>query len=148
MMLSHTAEYALRIVVFLAGRAEAPVRIDEIAAALRIPRNYLSKIVHRLAREGVLQSTRGKGGGFQLARPADQLPLLDVIALFDSVGPERRCLLGREVCSDRSACEAHASWKDVADRIAAFFSQTTVADLSAGPRSARAGPDSRPVARR
>jgi Rrf2 family protein len=129
MMLSHTAEYALRTVVFVAARGDAPARIDEISAALDIPRNYLSKTLHRLAQGGVLHSARGRGGGFRLARPADQIPLLDVITLFDHVGPERRCLLGREVCSDRNACEAHASWKEVAGRLAAFFNQTTVADL-------------------
>jgi Rrf2 family protein len=129
MMLSQTAEYALRTVVFVAAQGDQPVRIDEMAAALGIPRNYLSKTVHRLARGGVLHSARGRGGGFRLARPAEKLGLLDVIALFDQVGAERRCLLGRDVCSDRNPCEAHASWKEVATHLATFFSQTTVADL-------------------
>ena len=49
MMLSQTAEYALRTVVFVAAQGDQPVRIDEMAAARGIPRNYLSKTVHRLA---------------------------------------------------------------------------------------------------
>lgn len=142
MILSHTAEYALRTVAFLARRGDAPVRIDEIATALALPRNYLSKILYRLAQAGLLISSRGRGGGFRLARPADQLRLLDVITLFDQVGPERRCLLGREACNDRNPCEAHASWKEVAVRVAAYFSGTTVADLAASP-----GGRTRPVSR-
>jgi len=136
-MLSQTAEYALRTVVFVAGQGDQPVRIDEMAVALDIPRNYLSKTVHRLARGGVLHSARGRGGGFRLARPPDRVGLLDVIGLFDQVGPERRCLLGRDVCSDRNPCEAHASWKEIATHISAFFSQTTIADLVG--RSSRRG---------
>jgi Rrf2 family protein len=147
MILSQTAEYALRTVVFVAGQGDQPVRIDEMAAALGIPRNYLSKTVHRLARGGVLQSARGRGGGFRLARPADKVGLLDVISHFDHVGPERRCLLGRDVCSDRSPCEAHARWKEVAAHLATFFNQTTVADLVARS-SRRDGPVTSHLARR
>ena len=60
-MLSRTAEYALRAVLFLADRGE-PTNVELIAERLDVPRNYLSKILHRLAREGVLSSTRGQGG--------------------------------------------------------------------------------------
>ncbi len=138
-MLSQTAEYALRTVVFLADRGETPVRIDEIAAVLDIPRNYLSKTLHRLAQEGLLTSARGRGGGFRLAMRPDQIRLLDVVELFDHIGPERRCLLGQDVCTDQQACAAHATWKEVAARIAAFFSGTTVADLTGGAAVRRAG---------
>jgi Rrf2 family protein len=136
-MLSQTAEYALRTVVFLADRSNAPVRIDEIAAELRIPRNYLSKILHRLAREGILTSARGRGGGFRLAAPAGRISLLRVVERFDHIGARRRCLLGQKACSDEHACEAHAAWKEVGTRITAFFAGTTVADLArSAPASA------------
>jgi len=136
-MLSQTAEYALRTVVFLADRSDVPVRIDEIAAALDIPRNYLSKVLHRLAQESILTSARGQGGGFRLASPADRIRLLDVVEPFDHLGSQRRCLLGREVCNDQRACEAHAAWKEVGTRVAAFFAGTTVADLAGGTGARR-----------
>ena len=129
-MLSQTAEYALRAVLYLAERSDdGTVRVGEMAQALRIPRNYLSKILHRLARAGVLASTRGKTGGFQLAVAADRLRLSEIVAPFDRVDERRRCLLGRPQCSDRTACAAHSRWKDVADTVATFFRETTVAEL-------------------
>ena len=131
-MLSQTAEYALRTVVFLADRTERPVRIDEIAAALGIPRNYLSKVLHRLAQESILTSSRGQGGGFRLATAPERIRLLDVVEPFDHIGSQRRCLLGRETCSDQRACEVHEAWKEVGGRVAAFFAGTTVADLAGG----------------
>ena len=130
-MLSQTAEYALRTVLYIAGHADkGPARAEGIAAALQIPHNYLSKTLHRLAQAGVLTSTRGRGGGFLLARRADLIPLIDVVGLFDRMEPGRQCLLGRPVCSDRHACEAHGQWRDVSERVARFFSETTIADLA------------------
>jgi Rrf2 family protein len=132
-MLSQTAEYALRAVLYLAERTEGPpVRVGDMARALRIPRNYLSKTLHLLARAGILTSARGKTGGFRLALPPERLRLSAVITLFDRLEERRRCLLGRPQCSDRTACAAHTRWKEVADALAAFFHQTTVADLLAG----------------
>jgi Rrf2 family protein len=129
-MLSQTAEYALRAVLHISQHGvDRPVRVGEIAAALRIPHNYLSKILHQLARHGVLVSLRGKAGGFQLAVAPDRLPLSQVVTLFDRVEERRRCLLGRPQCSDRTACAAHTRWKAVGDTVAEFFRETTVADL-------------------
>ena len=132
-MLSQTAEYALRAVLYLAQYSGSrPLRVSEVADALRIPRNYLSKILHRLARGGVLVSLRGKAGGFQLAVRPDRVALSAVITPFDRVQERRRCLLGRPQCTDGRACAVHSRWKDVADRVAEFFRDTTVADLLGG----------------
>jgi Rrf2 family iron-sulfur cluster assembly transcriptional regulator len=104
------------------------VRVDDIAGALNTPRNYLSKTLHALARAGVLQSTRGPKGGFQLSAAPDRLWLSEVIAPFQPVG-ERRCLVGRENCSEADPCRAHHRWSQVAAGVEAFFAQTSVADL-------------------
>lgn len=132
-MLSHTAEYALRAALYLAEHGQGRlVQVGEIAGALRIPRNYLSKILHALTRQGVLRSTRGKSGGFQLARKPEGLYLVQVVGPFGSLGEKRHCLLGRTQCTDRTACAAHARWKEVADRMAVFFRKTTLAELVGG----------------
>lgn len=129
-MLSQTAEYALRAVLYLAENADGePVSVDAVAEALSLPRNYLSKTLHALAKAGVLASSRGPGGGFQLAVPADRLSLFDVVTIFDDLDSRRQCLLGRSRCSDESPCPAHEQWKAVAEQVATFFRETTVADL-------------------
>jgi Rrf2 family protein len=132
-MLSQTAEYALRAVLYIAADSSGqPVRVAEMAAELAIPQNYLSKILHLLARNGALTSVRGKHGGFRLAVAPERLTLYRVVGLFDRVDDRRRCLLGRPQCSDRTACAAHTRWKDVAERLVTFFRETTVADLQLG----------------
>jgi len=131
-MLSQTAEYALRAVLYVAQHGDRLVQVGEMAQALRIPRNYLSKIVHVLARAGVLESTRGKSGGFRLAKAPDRLFVVQVVSRFDRLDEVRHCLLGRPQCSDRTACAAHTRWKEVAERVAEFFRETTVAELLQG----------------
>ncbi|MEK6609307.1 MAG: Rrf2 family transcriptional regulator [Gemmatimonadota bacterium] len=131
-VLSQTAEYALRATLYLAERQRRrPVPVGQMARALGIPQNYLSKTLHVLARSGVLTSLRGKGGGFQLASPPERIPLLDVVAPFDRLEERRQCLLRRRECSDGRACAAHSRWKSVAGQVSDFFRITTIADITA-----------------
>lgn len=135
-MLSQTAEYALRAVLHLAAApASGPVHVATIAEALEVPQNYLSKVLHALARQGVLSSVRGPHGGFALARDPARLTLAEVIERFDPV--HDRCLLMRRQCSDSDPCIAHFEWKQVANRIRSFFRETTVADLLANAAGSR-----------
>ena len=127
--LSDTAEYALKAAIHLARREDEWVRVDEIAEATKVPRNYLSKTLHVMAREGLLRSSRGPQGGFRLARPAAETTVLSVVGLFEDVGPGRRCVLGRPQCSDARPCAAHWRWKPVAEQIRDFFNGTTLAEL-------------------
>jgi Rrf2 family protein len=85
--------------------------------------------MQELARAGVLSSSRGKHGGFQLAKPASELSLLAIVGRFDQIAERRSCLLGRPECSDRLACAAHWRWKAVSEQVATFFSETTVEQL-------------------
>jgi len=131
MILSQTAVYALKAVMYLAeAQKDTPVRVDDIAEALSVPRNYLSKILHVLGRAGLLESTRGPHGGFCLAGPAEDVLLTDVISHFDDVSETTGCLLGRERCSDSDPCAAHARWKDVSTAVRGFLSETSIEDLA------------------
>lgn len=132
MIFSQTSRYALRATAFLAERVadERPTPVAEIAAALDVPRNYLSKILHQLARSGVLVSERGPRGGFRLASPPEAIRLLDVVEPVEPRSTERNCLLGRPTCSDETPCAAHAHWRELSDAVERFLSETTVAELT------------------
>lgn len=135
-MFSDTAEYALRAVLYLAEyQGSGPRPAAEIAERLQVPGNYLSKILHALARAGVIRSLRGKGGGFELNGSPQEISLLSVVSVFDSIDARRRCLLGREECSDERACPVHARWGKLGEEIARFVRETTLADLAKHPTS-------------
>lgn len=135
MILSQTAVYALKAALCL---AEAPperrLRVDDIASRLGVPRNYLSKIMHALARDGVFTSSRGPRGGFALARPAVDVKLSDVVAPFGAASFDSGCLLGRPECSDANPCAAHERWKGVVASVRSFMGDTSIADLATSSR--------------
>lgn len=141
-MLSQTAEYALRAAVHLAERhGTGPIRVDDIASELDVPRNYLSKILHILAKAELLRSTRGPNGGFELAEPPAKTPLIEVVRHFDPAlaSEGSACLLGREACRDDDPCAAHDRWGAVRTQVQSFFQNTTLGNLVRREPVARAG---------
>jgi len=127
-MLSQTSRYAFHALILIAqsgGQANA----REIAERAGIPANYLSKILHTLTRRQVLSSSRGVGGGFQLARPPQAIRLIEVIEAFEDAQFFARCLLGRDTCPDGQPCAAHALWVPIVEQARQFFETTTLADL-------------------
>jgi Rrf2 family protein len=129
MWLNSTAQNALRAVLFIAeAEGVEPVRVDDVAAALECPRNYLSKTLHTLTRAGVLTSLRGRHGGFRLADAPSALVLSRVIGPFQPAG-ERRCLLGQSHCGIAPTCFVHDRWTHVASQVEDFFGKTTIAEL-------------------
>jgi len=136
--LPQTAEYALRAVSYIAEHEYAgPVPVSAIAAALDAPQNYLSKTLHQLGAQGVLQSTRGAQGGYRLAARPGKLRLEEIVGPF--LAPtERRCIMGRTHCRDDVPCGAHLRWKEVNDTARAFFAELTLADLLSGAAPPRA----------
>ena len=123
-------------------RGEGPLRVGDIASDLDVPRNYLSKILHVLARAGVFSSTRGPGGGFELVRDPHMVLLADLVRPFEPklMIPESVCLLGRERCQDDDPCAAHERWKHVRIAIQTFFSDTTLGDLALSRPATRRSP--------
>ena len=125
-MLSRTSEYALRAMIYLASHQQDwPICGKDIAQATDVPRKYLSKILADLVRADILQSTRGKSGGFNLLRGAKQTFLFDILAPFESF-ENRRCLYATRDCNQANPCEAHAEWKRVLDAEQRFLRKTTL----------------------
>lgn len=131
-MLSVTAEYALRAMVFLARNSEDwPIPGPQIAEAARVPRKYLSAVLADLVREGLLEGTRGKSGGFRLARSARRIRLADIVRSFEPVNSHRRtCPFGNTVCNDINPCGAHDRWKGVKSALEQFLKETTLEDVA------------------
>ncbi len=111
-----------------------PTKVDDIARKLDVPRNYLSKILHTLARAGFLSSMRGPGGGFTMAQPPASIRLLDIIRHFEGRDGEHTCLMGNKRCQDDEPCAAHDRWAVVKKHVTTFLSDTTILDLMASQR--------------
>jgi Rrf2 family protein len=143
MIYSRSSEYAIRACVRL---AQAPtgkcVMAKDIAREEDIPVHFLAKILQELARKGLLRSTKGPSGGFCLNGPARKLRLVDIVEAVDGLESYDRCLAGKPVCSDRTACAMHEGWMGLRSRIMKYLGGSSVGDLARASASSGA---SRPV---
>ncbi|RDE08583.1 RrF2 family transcriptional regulator [Pelagibacterium lacus] len=140
-MLSQKAKYALRALVALARAPQGkPLVISEIAHSQRIPKKFLEQILLGLKHQGILDSRRGKGGGYVLLKPADQISYGEVLRAIDgplaplpclSVTAYRKCA----DCIDEASCETRRVFADVAAQTRLLLDTRTIADAIAEPKS-------------
>lgn len=133
-MLSQTAEYALRAVVFLASSGAEPRTTQQIAKATRVRREYLSKVLQILRRAKLVAARPGQGGGFMLTRDANRVTVLDVVGAVDPLRRFTRCPL-RLVSHEFELCPLHAQLDAAMHDVQAAFGRTTIANLLATPPS-------------
>jgi Rrf2 family protein len=143
-VLSQTGIYALQAVVHLAQQStDTSVSAALMARRLSVPPNYLAKVLHRLTREGLLDSIRGTRGGYRLAMLPHDLSVEDVVAPFEELRTPVVCILGGP-CDEDAPCVAHArrlEWTEARRRL---LRQTKVVDLL--PEERTGNQDGRPAA--
>jgi len=130
-MFSRTAEYAVRAMVFLAN--QPPGRLTgarEVSEAEQIPGAFLWKILQNLARRKLIRSFKGVRGGYELARPAAEITLEDIVEATDGQDVVTGCVLGLAECSEENPCPLHNSWRDIKAKLTEMLEQTTLADLA------------------
>ncbi len=125
-----SSEYAFCILGTLAREERKVVRTEDIASGLGIPADYAAKVLQQLRRAGFLESQRGRGGGFRLARDPREITLLEVVRAIEGEPAERRrCLLAQEPCHDDVGCLLHRYRKELARTRERILGGFTVADL-------------------
>lgn len=129
-MFSRTVDYALRAALYLAG--ESPRTTDEVAAATRVPKAYLSKVLQGLARAGLVRSRRGVGGGMTLARAPETMTILEVVNAVEPIGRIETCPLGLPA-HGRDLCPLHRRLDDALASVESAFAGTTLAEVLAEP---------------
>lgn len=114
MIFSRSTQYAIQALVVLATQPRGSYMMSRaLAARLGLPEAYLSKIMVRFAQAGMLESTRGRQGGYRLRLSPHQVSLRQVADLLSAGRLSRECLLGLKDCSDENACAMHCQWKPV-----------------------------------
>ncbi len=133
--LTQKAKYALKALVFLAkARESGPVLITRIAESEGIPRKFLELILLELKNNGVLQSKKGRGGGYWLARPPEDIYLGHVIRIFEGALAPLPCASKRyyrrcEECADEATCEVRAVMLEVKQVTLRVLDTTSVRDM-------------------
>ncbi|MSR30848.1 MAG: Rrf2 family transcriptional regulator [Gemmataceae bacterium] len=133
-MFSQTVEYALRAVVFLAKTAPASSICAEIAAATKVPRPYMAKVLQSLVKGGVLRSQRGVGGGISMRIPPADLTLFTVVNAVEPFKRIKHCPL-ELVSHGVKLCSLHSRVDKALEMVEQAFAATTLAEILAEPAS-------------
>jgi Rrf2 family nitric oxide-sensitive transcriptional repressor len=104
-MLSKTAEYALRAVACLGSQVGQSLSADTLAEQTKVPRRYLTRVLQDLAAAGLVTSRPGPGGGYELAKPTEEVTILDVVNTVSPIERIRSCPLGLK--SHTALCPLH-----------------------------------------
>ncbi|MBZ0265805.1 Rrf2 family transcriptional regulator [bacterium] len=139
-MLTTTTEYAIRALVYLSkGDKDGFILGRDLSKMADIPSNYMAKILVTLNRSSILEATRGRGGGYKLRRPADEIYLMEVAKILEGNAAIPECILDHtKICTDKKPCGAHSGWRKVRKTYIHFLENTTIADLATNHELAKA----------
>jgi len=130
MLLSRKCVYGLRAVLYIAkNNNDGYVPISEISENLEISFHFLTKILQILTQNNIMESYRGPSGGINLAKPATEIKIIDIIRFIDGDQVFHQCILGLPDCNDAQPCPLHDQWTSYCKSLKDNFSKMTVSDL-------------------
>lgn len=131
MRLTQHTDYGLRLLMYVALKNGQRCTIREAAESFAISRNHLMKIASLLQHHGVLNATRGKGGGLQLAKPANSLRLGDLVQTLEPDMALAECLGENNQCVVTSQCLLIGVLSDALQEFLRSLNQYTLEDICA-----------------
>lgn len=140
MLLSQASRYGLKGLVFLAQQpAGTVVLLGDIASAEDLPRSFLAKIFRRLARHGVVRSSRGAVRGYSLARPPKRIQVRELLEVIEGPDIATRCPFWDQGCTDDNPCVFHEQHRGGAQGVMRAVMEQTLEDLVNGGAASRSG---------
>ena len=129
MKLTTKGRYAVTAMLDLALHYERePINLADISGRQAISLSYLEQLFSRLRKQSLVESARGPGGGYMLARPSTQITIADVVHAVDESVDATKCG-GQKNCHGEDPCLTHDLWEDLSRQISSFLSGITLADL-------------------
>lgn len=132
-MFSKACEYAIKATIYIAQQShqERRVNVKEVSKAVDAPEAFTAKILQQLCRENILESNRGKQGGFifQIDKQK-QIKIYDVVQLIDGDDIFTNCGLGLQKCSSENPCPVHDDFKEVRNGLIAMVQKYSFYDLA------------------
>lgn len=136
MRLTDYTDYALRVLMFCAAHPERSVTIAELAEHHGISKNHLMKVVNDLARQGFLQTTRGRGGGLRLLKPAQEIRIGDVVRASETDFKMVECFdASANTCTLTPHCQLKGVIQSAQRSFMAELDRATLADVITAPTS-------------
>ncbi len=139
MKLSKSTELAIHGLYQLASDRPNQLLVAEMAESQKVSPSYLAKVFQKLARKGLVNSTRGKKGGFRLAMEPDKISMADVVRAVEAEEPLFDCLKITRCCEEQQGdCVLRKAFEDAEQSMYAALSKTTLADILESEQGQRA----------
>jgi FeS assembly SUF system regulator len=138
MRLSSLADYAVVMMSAAARHCGGVARLNAtlLAEETGVPLPTVQKLVSRLSAAGLIESTRGTGGGFRLSRPAAAISLADIVEAVEGPIALTACVeTGRHDCGHETSCQVRPHWNAVNDAMRGALAGVSLASLSSPPRA-------------
>ena len=129
MRLTTFTDYSLRVLIYLAAEPARRATIAEIAASFEISENHLTKVVHFLGKRGFLANVRGRGGGLELARPAREIAIADVVREAEGTMVPAECFDEGEGCAIAPVCRLRRALDAAMKAFYEVLAQYTLEDI-------------------
>lgn len=129
-LLTRNTDYAVRALIFMAGKAPARVSTTDLLRDLKLPRPFMRKTLQTLQKAGYLDSTKGKNGGFSLLLRPEKIALIDLITLFQGPMSMGDCLFRKKVCVCVPTCPLRKEIKVIENMALVHLRSVTIASLS------------------
>lgn len=127
---SKTCELGLQAVLFLSIKKEKRIfTAAEVSKELKVPKEYVSKVMQILTESGIIGSKKGKNGGFYLAKSPGNIKLIDIVEAIDGLEIFSNCVLGFPGCSSDNPCPVHEKWGRLRDDAYKMLSTETLEQL-------------------
>ena len=134
-MLSNSCRYGIRAVIYLASlqQTRGKTGIKQISKELNLPTPFLAKILQQLAKQKILDSTKGPHGGFSLLKDSKNITLLDIVKTIDGEEIFTNCIIHNETCScvekDKKSCPVHDDFSRIRADLITLFRNRTIYEL-------------------
>ncbi|HRN26264.1 MAG: Rrf2 family transcriptional regulator [Ignavibacteriaceae bacterium] len=124
---SKKCEYGLQAILFMAARDfNCVCPAEEISKKLNIPKEFISKILQSLTESGIVESKKGKLGGFKLAMHPSKIKLIDIVEAIDGLESFNSCVLGFPECTPDKPCPVHDQWGELRAKALEMLSAETI----------------------
>ena len=137
MRITRAGEYGVLGLFHLARCPQQSAMLEDVSRAEKIPKSFLGKIFQQLVRVGLIQSTRGVGGGFRLKMEPARISILEVVEAIEGRIAFQRCLQEDSGCEHVGGCALCSLFEQAQDQVKEVLARTTLEDLlrkqSAGP---------------
>ena len=136
LQISRKIDYGLRAMIHLAGLPAGRIAsLQDLSVTLHIPREFLAKILKVLTARGLVRSSRGAHGGYQLALQPREISFLEVIEAVEGPVLLNVCLDHLDRCDVSAGCTMYHVWKAGQDRMLEVYRRTTLAELASEPEA-------------